>query len=141
MVVLGDVEGSGRKELGRDRLVELLGTLQFHLRLLGRGLLRLIVIEDGGLVLLTAVCELASGIGGIDLPPEHVEQSLIRYPLWVERYLDCFTMSGGSRKYLLIRGILHVPTGVAGHDVLHSVHCLDGLLHAPEAATGERRRL
>ena len=52
----------------------------------------------------------------------------------IKGYLHDFRVAGGSRAHLLIRGIHHPPTRVAGHHFQHASQVLEDCFCAPEAA-------
>src|SRR5262249_23033681 len=72
VVLLGRPELSGRNDLGHDRPGHLERLRDRLLRRLGEPLLCVVVVEDGGAVLIAVVAELSPRVGRVDVVPEDV---------------------------------------------------------------------
>jgi hypothetical protein len=72
--------------------------------------------ENGRAVLVASIDKLPSRIGWIDMPPENVQQALIGYDFGVIVYLDRFQVPAASGTDIIIGGVFHMTTGIAGYD-------------------------
>src|SRR5439155_13303619 len=136
VILLGRVEDAGPDDLRGDRLLEPL--LEGAARGLGGATLRRVAIEDRRVVLGTAVAGLPVGLGWVDVVPEGVHQLLIGDLARVVDDLHRLEVAGATRRDRLVgrvRGTAAHEAHGHGHDPIELV---EGTLHGPEAAAGER---
>ena len=139
VVLLGVVEGRGRLDLGRDRLVAgrpqvLVVGGQRHLR----GLLLGVVGEvDARAVLGADVVALAHPLGRVVLLEEDLEQVGVGDLLRVEGDHHRLGVAGPAAADLLVGRVRRGPVHVADRGRVDAVEVPEEPLRAPEAAEGE----
>ncbi len=95
MVFLGRVKNLVGPDFRDDGLaLEHAGICQALLGFFGDPALLLVMVEDRGPVLFTAIHELAVRVGGVDVAPEILHQVLVAHLARVEEDLDGFQMAG-----------------------------------------------
>jgi hypothetical protein len=138
VVLLGGIEGRERHDAGDDRLREAPARGERGLRGFGCGPLRVVVHEDDAPILHAAIDELPTVVGRIDLPPEDLEQPLVRHLRRVVGHLDGFDVPRRPGRHLLVGRIRLGASSVARNHARDTGQLLEGRLHAPEAAAGKR---
>ena len=79
-----------------------------------------VVIKDRGTILRPAVGKLPVGIGGVDLPPEDVQEIHIRNLRWVIPHLHRLAVAGLTDGDFLITWLRFLAARVAGDNVNHA---------------------
>ena len=135
MVLLGGPEGARSGHLGGQRLAEL--GCRRRLRFLRLGELLAVDRIDRSRIGVAAVAELAAAIRRIDGMPEDVEQRRVADPGRVE-----FDAHGLAMALMVaIAGVLERTARVAGGGRDDARDGVEVAFHAPEASSGEDRRL
>ncbi len=104
----------------------------------GQAALFVVVVKNPAAVLRAVVAELLVFDRRIDVVPEHVEQFFVGHFLRVIDDLHGFRMPGAARRNFLVGRIFFLPAGIAGGGRDHARQHVERVLHAPEAAAGER---
>ena len=86
------------------------------------------------------VHELAAGVGGIDMFPEHLQQPAERHARGIVDGLHRLDVAGPAGGDLLVGRIHLSPAGVAGDHLLDAVYLFQVRLDAPETSASQRRR-
>ncbi len=88
-----------------------------------------------------AISKLPSGIGGVNYPPEVIEQLCIADLGRIKEDLHGFVMAGCAGAHLFVCRILLRATGVARNHAHHAGDFLQVSLDAPKASASQRGRL
>src|SRR5262245_17087688 len=139
VVVLGVVEGTGRRDLGGDVAVPRGAQLLLeHLPGgFGRGLLLVAEGIDRGAVLGPDVVALAHALGRIVVLPEDAQHLLVAGLGRVEHDEDGLGVPGAPRADLLVGGVGRDATGVAHRGGVDAIGLPELALRTPEAAHPE----
>src|SRR2546426_6616215 len=97
------------------------------------------MVEDGGTILGPLVTELPTWVRRMDVPPIEFQELAVGDSCWIVDDLDRLSMSRFACRHFLIARVLLLAPRIARSGRDHAVHRFENLLHAPEAATGERR--
>src|SRR5208337_3294826 len=137
MVRLGRVEFGQGDELGNDRRAKDAAAGEVLVRLLGRLLLLVVVVENDRAVIGAEVVFLPVQGGRVVSHPEDVEELLVADDRRVIFDLDHLGMAGQTGADHLVGRVRNVSAGVARDHRLHARNPLENRLHAPEAATAK----
>src|SRR5436309_7268767 len=97
------------------------------------------MVKDGGAILRPFITELSSWVRGINVAPIEFQELAVGDSCWIVDDLDRLRMSRLACRHFLIARVFLLAPRIARSGRDHAVHRLENLLHAPEAATGERR--
>ena len=105
---------------------------------LRRRLLILVGDEDDGTVLRPRIAELPRAAGRVGVVPVRVEKPFVRNLHGVVDHLDRLGMPGDPHLHLFVTRLLCLTAGVSHCDRHDARQLVEDVLHAPEAAPGER---
>src|SRR2546428_5737480 len=97
------------------------------------------MVKDGGAILRPLITELSSWVRGINVAPIEFQELGIGDLRRIVEDLDRLRMSRLACRHFLIGRVSLVAPRIARSGRDHAVYPLKNFLHAPEAATGERR--
>ena len=141
MVILGRVKCTQRKDFGDDRFVQPTRGRQLLLGGLGHSTLLVVGIENDTSILRPPVDKLTTGIRGVHVSPEHVEQLLVGDFGRVINHLHGLHVPGATGRNLLVGGIGHVAAGIPRNGLDDAVDFFEIGFGAPEAAAGKNSGL
>src|SRR5262249_5802890 len=100
-----------------------------------------VAIEDCGVITRSNICELAVGLGGIDLAPIDVEKLVVGNLRRVVGDFDRFAILCFFRRHELVSRVWLRAAAIAHHGFDNALRFVECRLNAPKTSTGENRGL
>ncbi|MNP49129.1 hypothetical protein D3C76_1432980 [compost metagenome] len=139
MIILGRVKYNRIPDFCHNGLVKSSTCGQFLLGLLSQFTLSLIVYKDRCTILGSAILELTSVVGWVNLRPVKLQQPLIGKQLRIECDFNHLNVSGSPCFDLLICGMFNVTACIPGYNSVNAWLFFKWCNHTPETSPGKCR--
>ena len=137
VIIFGLIKFRHRDDFGCDGFVKPTGCFKFSFGLLGQTFLIFIMIKYRRSILGASVDTLSTGIGGVHMSPENIEQLAVRNFLRIVNHLHRFGMAGAAGGYLFIGRVFPLTAGITGYGLDNPLDFLKIRLYTPETPSGK----